>query len=162
MHEIKEAITQTFGNKLRIRVSGICIENDKLLMIKHHYLGKEGYLWSPPGGGMEYGQNAEQTLKREFLEETGLSIMVEKFLFVNEFLAPPLHAIELFFKVKKTAGKLTRGSDPEMRKNQQIINEIRYLSFSELKNEGTEKIHNIFHDCHTLEDLLNKNGYFKF
>jgi hypothetical protein len=39
-------------------------------------------------------------LKREFLEETQTDITIGEMLFVNEFLEPPLHAIELFLRLK--------------------------------------------------------------
>ena len=52
-------------------------------MVHHTALGKDGSLWAPPGGGMEYGESAHAALKREFMEETHLEIEVERFLFVQ-------------------------------------------------------------------------------
>lgn len=37
-------------------------------------------VWGLPGGMMEVGESAEETMKREVLEETGLEVAVEKFL----------------------------------------------------------------------------------
>lgn len=101
MEDINNEIVSSFGNKLRIRVCGICIEENKILLVRHHSIGQSGILWAPPGGGMVYGETSEAALVREFVEETGLDIQVEHFLCVNEYLTPPLHAIELFFMVKK-------------------------------------------------------------
>ena len=84
MAPIRDTIVEQFGNKIRVRVCGICIENAKILLVKHHALTKSGEFWSPPGGGMDFGESAENNLKREFLEETGLVVDVEKFLFVHE------------------------------------------------------------------------------
>lgn len=36
--------------------------------------------WDLPGGTNEFGENLEETLKREFLEETGLHVAVNNFL----------------------------------------------------------------------------------
>jgi 8-oxo-dGTP diphosphatase len=55
--------------------------------------------------GLQYGESVNEALKREFLEETQTEITIGEMLFVNEFLEPPLHAIELFFKVEITQGK---------------------------------------------------------
>jgi 8-oxo-dGTP diphosphatase len=55
--------------------------------------------------GLQYGEAVNEALKREFLEETQTDITIGEMLFVNEFLEPPLHAIELFFKVEITHGK---------------------------------------------------------
>ena len=60
-NNIQSAITNTFGNKLRLRVSGIYIKNDEILLVKHKSINKEGILWAPPGGGMEFGETAEAT-----------------------------------------------------------------------------------------------------
>ena len=94
---IEKEIIDKFGERIRVRACGICIEASKILMVKHLIVGKQDYLWAPPGGGMKFGESARECLKREFMEETGLDIRVGDFLFVNEFKDPPLHAIELFF-----------------------------------------------------------------
>jgi len=158
----EEAIKKQFGKKLRLRASGIYIENDKILMIKHHSLGKENYLWAPPGGGVEYAESIENTLKREFLEETGLVIEVKEFAFINEFLAPPLHAVELFFWVEKINGKLKKGKDPEMPENDQIITEITFLSLEELNQEKKLAVHSCFRELKSFNDLQKKEKYFHY
>jgi 8-oxo-dGTP diphosphatase len=161
MEEIKNEIIHSFGNKLRIRVCGICIENNKILLVKHHSLGKGGILWAPPGGGIVFGETAEEALKREFIEETGLTISAEKFLCVNEYLTPPLHAIELFFLVKKIDGMLQTGVDPELHSDKQIITEVKWLSFEELNALPLETIHSILHGMDGPDQLLKQKGYFK-
>ena len=62
MDKIQERIVEEFGNKLRIRVCGICIEEDRILLINHHSLNKGGDFWAPPGGGMEFGFSSEENL----------------------------------------------------------------------------------------------------
>ena len=73
-------------------------------MARHDSLGETGILWAPPGGGMEFGQSVRDNLKREFREETGLTTEIIRYLFINEFLKPPLHAIEIFLEVKRDRG----------------------------------------------------------
>ena len=102
---------EIYGNKVRLRVCGLCWQGDSLLLVKHK-MGDKG-LWAPPGGGIEYGESVDYALKREFLEETGLKIAVNKFLFGCEFIKKPLHAVELFFDVEKVAGVLRGGYDRE-------------------------------------------------
>lgn len=162
MEEIKNEIIHSFGNKLRIRVSGVCIEDNNMLLVKHHSLGEGGILWAPPGGGMSFGETAEEALKREFLEETGLSVSIEKFLCVNEYLRPPLHAVELFFLVKKTDGTLQRGTDPELHADRQIITEVEWLPVDALQHLPKNSIHGILQNVRTTTDLLNLAGYFNY
>ena len=131
----KEIINQ-YGNKIRVRVCGICVQDDKILLVNHSGMNESGEFWSPPGGGLEFGESIEDCLKREFLEETNTVISVGKFLKINEFVKPPLHAIELFYEVKILSGEIKIGFDPEM--DYQIIKDIQWLNFEEVlgKEEG--------------------------
>lgn len=162
MSDLQENIVHTFGKQLRLRVCGICFQSDQLLLVRHNALGKKGYLLAPPGGGLQYGESAEACLTREFKEETGLDIKVLRFLFVHEFLAPPLHAIELFFEVEITGGKLITGTDPEMKEENQIIDQVLYMSAVEIEKERGDQLHNVLNLCQHPTELLNRQGYFIF
>ena len=94
MQEIAQEVVDIFGNKLRVRVCGIFIQDDKILLVNHKGLTQTGNFWAPPGGGIHFGEPARESLAREFLEETGLKIKVGKFLFINEYISKPLHTIE--------------------------------------------------------------------
>ena len=160
MNRIRERIVEQFGNKLRIRVCGLCIEDEEILLVNHHSLNKNGDFWGPPGGGMDFGLSAEENLKREFIEETGLNIEIERFLFVHEYLSPPLHAIELVFKVKRIDGTLKIGLDPELQKDEQIIKNVQFIPFNKVINLGKENIHKMFINVHKISDVANLKGYF--
>ena len=71
-----------------------------------------GYLWSPPGGGAEYGISVKQQLINEFDEETGLQVDVAEFMFANEYINDPIHAIELFFRVEIISGEFVIVESP--------------------------------------------------
>ena len=128
----KEIINQ-YGNQLRVRVCGICVQDGKILLINHSGMNESGEFWSPPGGGLQFGETIEECLKREFLEETHTIISVGNFLKINEFVKPPLHAIELFYEVKIESGEIQIGFDPEM--EEQIIKDVKWLSFEEVLNK---------------------------
>lgn len=157
---MEQEILANFGNRLRVRVCGIYIENNKILLIKHKNIGEAGYLWSPPGGGLEFGETLQTCLAREFLEETHLSIKVEKFLFVHEFLEPPLHAIELFFEVSVREGKLQLGTDPEMQDNEQILEEVAFLGIEEILKEPRQCLHQVLRHISSFKELLEEAGSF--
>ena len=162
MKSIREKIIDEYGNKLRVRVCGLCIENRKILLVNHQSLSKQGDFWSPPGGGMDYGQSAHENLKREFLEETGLNIEVERFLFVHEYLAPPLHAIELMFSVRRINGELQTGFDPEMNGDDQIIQNVRFIAEDELRCLDQNTLHQMLRKVNSLEDLVKFQGYYRW
>ena len=61
----------------RVRVAGILIENNKILLIEH--LKKNKKYWLVPGGGVDWGESTAEALIREYKEETNLDITVEKY-----------------------------------------------------------------------------------
>lgn len=155
-------ISEKFGNHIRIRVCGICLKDDNsILLVEHKGLGKPGEFWSPPGGELKFGESIHQALIREFKEETNLDIKVLNFMAINEFYNDPLHAIELFFMVEEAGGKLKTGIDPELDLHQQIINEVKFVTFEELKKLPDQKKHNLLHGKMNSSDLLNMKSYFK-
>ncbi|HET8858662.1 NUDIX hydrolase [Marivirga sp.] len=159
--EAKESINHKFGGKVRTRVGGILIENEQILLLKHEGIGKKAFLWSPPGGGIEFGANSENNLIREFQEETGLNIRVHELLFVNEFMNDDIHAIELFFRVERTGGILKLGEDPEM-ENNQILSELAFFDENRLIKTENDYLHNMFIGINKPQEVLNLKGYFKF
>jgi 8-oxo-dGTP diphosphatase len=159
---MEKKIIKKFGNKLRVRVCGILTEGQRILLVRHSSVGKKNILWAPPGGGMQFNENAADCLVREFKEETGLKIEVERFLFVHEFLDPPLHAIELFFKVRRIQGELIKGFDPEMAAKEQIIEEVSFVDFEAIKKINVHSLHYVLRKADTLNDLFNLDGYVKF
>jgi 8-oxo-dGTP diphosphatase len=148
-------IAGIYGNRVRLRVCGLLRDRDQLLLVNHSGMTSRNF-WSPPGGGVEFGETLEMTLKREFLEETGLVVSVGKFRFGCEFIRPPLHAIELFYDVTFGHGELTRGHDPEI----QIIEEVTYLDFPALSAIVPEEKHGIFHIASTPEAFERLQGFY--
>ncbi len=139
---------------------GLCFSGDDLLLIRHRGLGKLGYLYAPPGGEVHYGERAEDALVREFAEETGLRVQVEEFLFVYEFLEPPLHALELFFSVEATGGKLRRGHDPELAHHEQLIEAVQFMSPDAIAQAPSDAMHAMISRGAHSKDLLSRRGYF--
>ena len=159
---MSDSVTSQFGGKVRIRVCGVLIENEKILLVEHKGFGPLGTLFIPPGGGLEFGETAESCLEREYLEETGLNIKVEEFLFAHEFVKPPLHAIELFFKVSRIKGELKLGSDPEMPADNQVISSVDFYSSRELSEMDSELLHNMLQKEPDPVKFEHLRGFFKF
>lgn len=128
---LHQKVIEQYGNHIRIRVCGVCIQKGKILLLNHIGIKENADYWCPPGGGLQFGETIEECLKREFLEETNTKISVGKFLAVNEFVNPPLHAIELFYEVKIISGIPKKGIDPEM--EEQIITDLRWMDMGEIK-----------------------------
>ena len=69
-----------------IAVKGLIIHDDKALIIKRRPDDvHQASAWDIPGGRLDEGEDPFSGLKRELLEETGLSVSVKEPLAVNHF-----------------------------------------------------------------------------
>jgi len=89
----------------------VLVENDKILLIKR---GAEPFKdeWALPGGRIEDDETAEECLKREMLEETGLE--VEPIKLIGIFSDPsrdPRKIIAAAYLVKYVSGEIKGGDD---------------------------------------------------
>lgn len=64
----------------RYRAAAIIIEDDCVLFAKNE---RDDYYYSV-GGGIHIGEKAEDAVRREVFEETGISYEVERLAFVHE------------------------------------------------------------------------------
>lgn len=150
-----------YAGQLRVRACGICLQDKKILLVYHRQIAGKYNLWSPPGGGVAFGETVQECLVREFKEETGLTVKPGRFLFVSEFLQPPLHALELFFEVHVLEGQLRKGIDPELGKENQLIGEVAFKSLAELRRDHAGELHPILEDLIDLDDLYMPQHRFK-
>lgn len=86
----------------QIRVTGILIEDGKILLVQQRL--SENRAWSLPGGRLEQGETLEQGVVREFKEETGLDVAVDRLLYVCDIKHSGYTAIHVtFFWIAKAA-----------------------------------------------------------
>ncbi|MBP6126561.1 MAG: NUDIX domain-containing protein [Leptotrichiaceae bacterium] len=114
----------------RVRVAGILIENNKILLIEH--LKKNKKYWLVPGGGVDWGESTAEALIREFKEETNLDITVEKFLFLSETIAPDKkkHVINLYFQIK-----IIKNSIYNMKLgDERNLTDLKFITKEEIEN----------------------------
>lgn len=67
---------------MRKAVRAIVIKDDKLLVMHRNKFGHEYY--ALVGGGIDFGETAEQSLIREITEETGLAVNNPRLVFIEE------------------------------------------------------------------------------
>jgi 8-oxo-dGTP diphosphatase len=153
-------IPEIYANRTRVRACGLCWQDEKLLMVNHQGL-TPGNFWSPPGGGIEFGETVQETLVREFLEETGVDILPGQFRFVCEYIQQPIHAVELFFAVSYLKGESRKGSDPECDAGHQIITDVKYMPVEEILAIPAHERHGVFRFIKSAADLKSLTGFYR-
>lgn len=99
----------------RLAVRGLLLIDDRLLLV-NAWSNHRGGLWCAPGGGVERGSSLPDNLKREFHEETGLTVDVGEPCLVNEFHDPngTFHQVDVYFRCTLRAGRIDHSwKDPE-------------------------------------------------
>lgn len=71
---------------MRDSVAGVLKDKNRYLLGKRKLGGDIGGLWEFPGGKVRYGETHSDALKREFLEELNIEVIVGSFIVKKEFL----------------------------------------------------------------------------
>jgi 8-oxo-dGTP diphosphatase len=74
------------GNKFIIRVYGILIHNEAVLVSDEVIAGK--HVTKFPGGGLEFGEGTLECLEREFYEELNLKVNITGHFYTTDFYVP--------------------------------------------------------------------------
>ena len=87
-----------------IRVYGLLIENDAVLVSDEFYKGL--YMTKFPGGGHEIGESLIDCLHREFKEELDININIIKHFYTTDFYVPSFfnpkdQLISIYFLVNR-------------------------------------------------------------
>lgn len=102
------------SKNIRIRVSGIIIEDNKILLIAHKKNNKT--YWLLPGGGVEFGESLKDALEREFKEELDIVIEPGDVFFVSDSIDPAdkRHVVNICFCCQIKNGKISLGKDKRL------------------------------------------------
>lgn len=113
---IKELIDKD-GNKIKVHthigVYGLVIKDDKILLI-NKVTGPYDGLLDLPGGSFEFGEKPEETLLREFSEETGIRPIKYDLYDVNSVIVDwnynndviKVHHIGMFYIISEFEGSI--------------------------------------------------------
>jgi len=95
-----------------IRAYGILIRDGEVALVRSSNPNHQPPLWWLPGGGIDFGESPEETLTREFLEETGLRVKNPMLFGVTSDLrkrdnGDKIHTVRILYTVEWEAGELT-------------------------------------------------------
>ncbi|HFJ9272668.1 MULTISPECIES: NUDIX domain-containing protein [Bacillus cereus group] len=120
-------------NIMQVRVTGILIEDEKVLLVKQKVANRD---WSLPGGRVENGETLEEAMIREMREETGLEVKIKKLLYVCDKPDASPSLLHITFLLERIEGEITLSSNefdhnPIHDVQMVPINELSYYGFSE-------------------------------
>ena len=98
--------------KPSVTADGLLIEDNQIVLIKRKHDPFIGQ-WALPGGFVEYGEKTEDTVIREFREETGLETTIVGLVGVysDPQRDPRGHTITVAYQLEKIGGTLQAGDD---------------------------------------------------
>ena len=149
------------NERFKFRVNGILLNNDKILAVE---MNKMGFMCCP-GGHVMIGEDTMQAMEREYKEETGISVKIEKLVaIVENFFKSDVLCHELSFYYLLRADKIDESKQKDFslieNDNGKLINmDYSWLSLdkmdsydflplaikNKLKNRDFNTEHIIFH-----------------
>ncbi|GAB3912920.1 NUDIX hydrolase [Kibdelosporangium lantanae] len=109
--------------KHSVSVAGIVVDDqDRVLVIRRRDNGH----WEPPGGVLELNETFEEGVRREVLEETGITVHVDRLTGVYKNMTRAI--VALVFRCTPAAGQPS--ATPE-------ATQVRWMSLDEIKTAMT-------------------------
>lgn len=95
------------------RIYGVLRRDDKVLLTRSIFIKREFVNF--PGGGVELGESPISALRREYQEETGLSIEPVRVLYASEGLhistQQPMQIVSVYWLIQENGGVLRGGGN---------------------------------------------------
>jgi ADP-ribose pyrophosphatase YjhB (NUDIX family) len=117
-------------------VSALVVDAERRVLLARRAFEPYADMWDTPGGFLEEGEEPVAALRRELLEETGLTIEISDFvgMFTDRYGEEPTAAevLNLVWEVRISAGELNAADD---------VSELRWFGFDELPGEGELAFH---------------------
>ena len=115
----------------QVRVTGILVEQGRILLVRQRLSATRG--WSLPGGRLERGETLEEGPLREFREETGLEVRVDRLLYLCDAEPSGHMLLHITFAVTRTGGELTL---PTNEFDENPISDVRFVPLEALPEYG--------------------------
>ncbi len=107
------------GLEQRVAAYGLLVDGERALLVRAGADTDVPGRWFLPGGGVEYGEDPADTVRREFLEEAGLVVAVGDVLGVwsemieAEARGVEVHSICIVFAIDSWSGEVRDSRDGE-------------------------------------------------
>lgn len=128
---------KTDDKMFNCRVVGICIKNNKFLLSR----GREDNYWTFVGGKPKFGESTDETIVREYREEVGAKLEVDRLVTVIENFfeleGNKWHQYIFFYLLKDLNNELKEfEGEKEILDNERGV--YKWFSFEELNSIATK------------------------
>ncbi|MFN8297990.1 MAG: NUDIX hydrolase [Chitinophagales bacterium] len=101
--------------RFNVRVYGLLINEQNQLLVTDEVFKNGSRATKFPGGGLELGEGTIECLKREFMEEAGIAVVVDEHFYTTDFFVPSFfdtdsQIISIYYKVSSPDWHLIKAS----------------------------------------------------
>ena len=149
----------TDGGMFNVRVAGICVKENKIILSKM----ESDDFWVFIGGKVRFGESTDEAILREYREETGAQLHVDRLLSVTEnffsYMDRPWHQY-LFYYLLRDDDESLKLFDGEREISDHHDIKYRWFDLSELDNVvikpdcSAEIVRNMSND---IRHLINRD-----
>ena len=122
-------MAETQPMRYGISAAALIVQRKRLLLVNHKKNGQYDF-WVPPGGKLQGDESIFDCARRETMEETGLSVALDRIIYIVEYAEPGYHFCKFFIRCKRFDGNLTLANrEPE----ETFLANARFLSKTDLR-----------------------------
>jgi 8-oxo-dGTP diphosphatase len=116
--------------EINIRCRGIIVHDGKLLLVRH-VGGKDFYAF--PGGHLDFGEDPQECIRRELIEELGVEPHIGRLLYVYTFMTKDgVQSVEFFFNIENGMEYLTH--EGKIKSHAYEIAEVVWVTPTEVRH----------------------------
>ncbi len=139
-------------NSFIVRSRAVIIDEEKLLLVRH--TGGRNF-YALPGGHLDVGENPQECIERELIEELGIRPKVGRLLYVYTYANKEgRHSVEFFFEIENSAEYLHHEEKEKTHAHE--IDEVRWVT----AKEEIYMLPNEFHNEFISGNVYDKNVRF--
>ncbi len=112
-----------------ISAAALITHHDRLLLVNHKK-NRQYDFWVPPGGKLQGGESIFDCARRETIEETGLSVALDRIVYIVEYAEPGYHFCKFFIRCKRFDGTLTLANREP---GETFLADVRFLSKADME-----------------------------
>jgi 8-oxo-dGTP pyrophosphatase MutT (NUDIX family) len=124
-----------------ISAAALIVQRKRLLLVNHRKIGQYDF-WVPPGGKLQGSESIFDCARRETMEETGLSVELDRIVYIVEYTEPDYHFCKFFIRCRRFDGTLTLANREQ---GETFLVNARFFSKADMK--GLDVRPAILKDC---------------